>query len=152
MAVTNSKGRAFLIYREDDTTADTYNLVGATTELSYTMNNDTVDITTKDDAGVRQLLEGLFNYAVTVNCSGVTNTADSALNNVLDTDMMGGTHQRFAITRPGATTEYLISKYQVTSFEESAPDADAVRYNFTLESAGGGANNNPFITTTLSIN
>jgi len=105
-------------------------------DSTLTVNETEVDVTSKDDAGVRQLLAGNILRSVSVSGTGVFK--NEAVMHTLRDDALAGTHQDLTIVIPGddvAGGEYTGS-FRITSFEESGVHDGEQQYSITFASAG----------------
>lgn len=127
-------GRAVLVQVETGTPG-TYATVGGNTSASLSINNEIVDVTSKDDAGVRKLLAGVGIRSMSVSVSG--NFADDANFQFVRDTAEGNLHRNFKIAFPGDTNDRTYTgSFAVTSLEQAGDDGDKMTYTFTLESAG----------------
>ena len=106
-------------------------VAGARTD-SMTFNNEAIDITDKDDAGVRTYLDDIGVKSMSLSCTGVATastfsalaaaaTSDSALH-AFEIDM-------------GSFATYTGSFF-ITSFEATGEQADTITFTLSLESSG----------------
>jgi len=125
------KGRNVLLKYYNGTS---YVTVGGARELTLTINNEPVDITNADDAGVRKLLEGAGVNSVTVKLQGVY--VEDAASAAIRTDASTNAHRSFQFVLPGSPGKTYQGTFMVASYEESSSYKDAVMTSLTLESAG----------------
>lgn len=105
-------------------------------DASLTINDTEVDISSNDSDGIRQLLEGKFEFSVSVSGSGVFK--DAAVIASLRTDALAGAHTTYNIEVPGTTAKAggtFSGPFRITSFEESGAHNGEVQYSLSLESA-----------------
>ena len=129
------KGRDFLIYAESTTTASTFIKIGGCRELTWTASNGEVDVTNKDSAGNRELLEGKFNQAVNITASGVYSDSD-ATSEELRTTFAAGSFREYVCTLPDSSTTFLRCEGMITSLEFSGADGE-ISYNIAIRGTGG---------------
>lgn len=129
------KGRDFLIYVESATTADTFLKIGACRELTWSLSNGEVDITNKDSAGNRELLEGAFNLAVSISASGVYNDTGTVMEEVRGY-AKAGTHKEYIVVLPDTNNNLLRCTAQITSLEFSGADGE-ISYSIALSGTNG---------------
>jgi TP901-1 family phage major tail protein len=129
------KGRDFLLYAESTTTASTFIKVGGCRELTWSASNGEVDVTNKDSAGNRELLEGKFNMAINITANGVYSDTDT-VSEELRTTFAAGSSREFVCTLPDTNTTYLRCDAIITSFELSGADGE-ITYNIGLSGTGG---------------
>ena len=107
------------------------NLGGAQTD-SLTINRETIDVTDKDDTGVRRLLEELGTFSLDLSVEGVLK--DDDLLSVV-ADPTNTTHLPCQILVAGLGT--FTGSFQITSFESSgAEGAEALTYTAAFQSSG----------------
>lgn len=106
--------------------------VAAARSKSITFNNEPIDITSDDDQGVRQLLEGVGEQAeksLDLSVEGVTK--DAVFLNDLAT---GANVDDYEIEIPGIGT--FTGRFFLTSTALTAPYNDAVTFTAELQSTG----------------
>lgn len=128
------KGRDALI--RYNTTGSTYVTVAAAREIEFKINNEAVDVTNADDAGVRKLLEGAGVNSVSITLSGVY--WDDTTSQGIRTAVMANTHKNFQFVLPKAPSgSYTYQgSFMVESYTETTSYNGTVNYNMTLQSAG----------------
>jgi len=106
------------------------------TEGSISISMETRDITTKDSAGYRELLEGV--RSGTISVSGlVDDDGAGGAGGVLFADLNGRTAQTLVFGFDDATDDYNYScSAFCTSLEVSAATEDNVTYSATFEITG----------------
>lgn len=134
---TGYSGRLVLLKVITSGSPATYTTIAGLRDTTITINETEVDVTTKDDAGVRQLLEGNVLSSVTVSGTGVF--TDSATINTLRSAALAGTHRGYKIevvdsaTTAGGT---YTGSFRITSFENAGSYEGEANYSITLASAG----------------
>lgn len=140
--MSKQKGRSFILQKEDESTPGTYNTIAGGVLASLRVNNNTVDVTDKDDDGEIQLLEGKFGLNTEVSANGIFDD-DAYINEVQD-QMLAGTHKKYKVVLPGSSNNGAFTgSFAITTFEYSGEKDGAVEYSITLNSAGaesGGSN------------
>lgn len=136
------KGRSYIAkWRNDDSTG-TYTSVSGQRDTTFTIDGETVDITTKDDASTtgalwRKLLSQAGVMSGTLNISGVF--LDSANDALFNTRMIQNKHVDISLTLPGTSSgaggSYLFSG-QITSMEKTGTYNGAVEFSATVETTG----------------
>jgi len=104
---------------------------------TITINETEVDVTTKDDAGIRQLLGG--NILRSVAVSGTGAFKDSATIATVRNAAMAGTHLNYEIEVVEAATTAGVTyagAFRITSFEEAGAHDGEVNYSISLSSTG----------------
>ena len=131
-------GRDLVIKVGDGASPEVFTQIAALRDTTISHSETSVDATTKDDAGVRQLLSGKILNAVSVSGTGVF--TDSATLNTVRTSMSAGTHKNYKIliadssaTTAGGT---YTGAFRVTAFGSAGSHSGEINYNLTLESAG----------------
>jgi TP901-1 family phage major tail protein len=109
----------------------TYATVAAQRTTSFTINNEQIDVTDKDDSRWRKLLEGGVR-SMSLSCSGLLSDAD-AFKTMLNLAVNGTIRYFQVILADGQTFE---GPFLVTSVEGSGEYTDAQQYTIALESAG----------------
>jgi TP901-1 family phage major tail protein len=129
MAAQN--GRAMLLKYYN---GSAYVAVGGLRQPTITINNEMVDVTNADDAGIRKLLQGAGVNSVAIKAQGVyvEDAASTALRTAAATD----THTNFQLFTPGVAGKTYQGSFKITQYEEAGTYNGAVTYNLTLESAG----------------
>jgi TP901-1 family phage major tail protein len=128
--MAGQKGRDFLL--KQGTVAGGVTTVSDCRTLSSSVNNEMVDITSKDSNGFRTLLEGAGTQALTVTATGVfTDTA--ILNTIKEYANANSINSFVLVFGNGDTIE---GQFQFASFESAGDQNNEETYNFTLESSG----------------
>ena len=127
MAVT--KGRDLLLKVGAVGSATT---VAALRTTTMTVNNESVDITNKDSAGYRTLLEGAGTKSITITCDGVFD--DVAVSETIRGYAMANSINTFSLYFPNADT--LQASFQITSYERGGDHNTEETFSMTLESSG----------------
>lgn len=114
-------------------------LIAAATDCSISLNMETIDITTKDSAGFRELLGGVKSGSISV--SGLIDYNDSANKDV--SDLFTALNNRtalalkFAKATPAAGEDFNYSASGfITSLEQSGGTEDTATYSATFELTG----------------
>lgn len=101
-----------------------------TTQMTF--NNSPVDITTKDNAPWRTLLDNGGIRSATVSMEGVF--TDSAVEESVRSDAMSNTIGTYNLVFPNADT--LSGSFMISNYQRSGNYDGAETYSFTLESSG----------------
>lgn len=127
-------GRLLILHIENP--ANTYTAIAGLTDTTITINEQEVDITTKDSAGVRQLLAGNVLRSVSASGSGVF--PDAAQVELLRVSALAGTHLNYRLLIPGDSTSggYFQGAFRITSLEYTGQHDGAAMYSVSLSSAG----------------
>lgn len=133
------KGSALLLKIGADASAaasaDTYTTVGGLRSTSISMNQETIDVTTKDSSNARELLADGGVESVSVSGSGVF--TDAASEATLRTAFGGANIPNFEVIIPDFGTYQ--GKFQITALEYAGEYNGEVTYSVTLESSGSVA-------------
>lgn len=128
-------GRSVLIKVEDSPGAGTYTTIGGLRVSSISYDNSMVDITNKDSAAIRDLLEGAGTRSVSISGSGVF--TDGAAYNLVRTSARNNTHLNYQFLTPGSTyPDTAQGAFQITKLEEAGEYNGEMTYSITLESDG----------------
>jgi len=106
-------------------------VAGARTD-SLTFNNEAIDITDKDDAGVRTYLDDIAVKSMSLSCTGV---ATESTFSALAAAAASGTALHDFQVAFGSFATYAGSFF-ITSFEATGEQADTVTFTMSLESSG----------------
>jgi TP901-1 family phage major tail protein len=113
-------------------------LIAAATDCSLSLNMETIDITTKDSAGYRELLGGLKSGSISV--SGLIDYLDASNKDI--TDLWTAWENRTSLTlkfsKANETTGELSFSASgfITSLEQSGGTEDTATYSATFELTG----------------
>ena len=110
-------------------------IAGARTD-SLTINNEGIDVTDKDDVGVRTMLDDIAVKSFSASCTGVL--TDATLITLADSTTTSAALHDFEIEigSSGAIRTYSGSFF-ITSFEASGEDgANPITFSMSIESAG----------------
>lgn len=124
------KGSAFLL--KIDTGAGSFATVGGLRSTGITMNDEAVDVTTKDSANVRELLANGGVQTVSISGSGVFTDATSEA--TLRAAFGSSTFKDFQVIIPDFGTYE--GAFMVASLEYAGEYNGEVTYSVTLESSG----------------
>lgn len=133
--MAGQKGRDVLIKAESSAGSGTYNTLGGLRVNSAKINNEPVDITSKDSAGWRTLLEGAGVQSISVSGSGVF--TDATAYQVVRVAAMANDQINFKIVFPGSTYPRVYTgEFMITELEEAGEYNGEMTYSLTLESSG----------------
>jgi TP901-1 family phage major tail protein len=131
-------GRSFTLAIGDGASSETFAVIAGGRDITVTESEATVDTTSKDDSGVRQLLSGRILSAISVTATGVFKDSQTIAD--LRSEMRAGTHANYEIdiVDTDATTggEKLTGAFRVTSIEHAGSYDGEVNYTINLESDG----------------
>ena len=110
-------------------------IIAAATDCSLSLNMDTIDITTKDSAGYRELLAGLRSGSM--SCNGLIDYQSSNTDTV---DLVAAWTNRTALTLKFSNEltgdqSYTASGF-LTSLEQSGGTEDTATYSASFELSG----------------
>ena len=101
-------------------------------ETTLRVNNETVDVTTKDSGGYRTLLAGAGVRSLTITANGTAET--QATYETLEGQSLADTAATFYLT--WGDGDAIEGTFQVSSFEMAGGYNDAQTFSLTLESSG----------------
>jgi TP901-1 family phage major tail protein len=127
------KGSAMLLKVDISGTATT---VAGLRSTSISMNDEAVDVTTKDSAGLRQLLAGGGVQSFSASGSGVFTDAasEAAVRTAFDAQRTAGTFVDFDVVIPDFGT--FAGPMMIATLEYAGEYNGEITYSITLESAG----------------
>lgn len=127
------KGSDFLLKIGDgDSQAEGFTTVGGFRSNSFSINNETVDITNKDSSGVRELLSGGGIQSFSLSGSGVF--MDDAAFALAEQVTRNKESRNWQVIVPGYGTYQGL--YQITSLEFGGEHNGEMTYSLAMESAG----------------
>ena len=133
------KGSALLLKIGADATAaassDTYTTVGGLRSTGITMNDEAVDVTTKDSSGIRELLANGGVQTCSISGSGVF--TDAASETTLKNAFGGANFANFEVIIPNFGTYK--GKFMVASLEYTGEYNGEATYSVSLENSGAFA-------------
>ena len=135
---TGISGRYLYIKRSAGGSPETFVKMAALRDTKLTQTEQSVDTTSKDDAGKKSLLSGNVLLAMTITGTGVfTNSATVA---AVRSDMRAGTHKNYQVyvadSEASASGGKYTGTFRVTSFEEAGSYNGEMNYTLTMESDG----------------
>ena len=113
-------------------------LIAAATDVTLTLNAETIDITTKDSSAFRELLPGLRSGSMSV--SGLIDYVDASNKDFLD--LYGAWESRTALVLQFSKSSLATGEASfsasgfVTSLEQSGGTEDTATYSATFELTG----------------
>lgn len=123
------KGRSFLL--KQGTASSGTTLAGMRT-TGFTINNEQVDITNKDSAGWKTLLEGAGTQSITITAEGVFTNA--AVEHTVRGYAFANSINSFGILFPDA--DYFDGSWAITNYQRTGTHNGEETYSLTLESSG----------------
>ena len=133
------KGSALLLKIGADATAaassDTYTTVGGLRSTGIKMNDEAVDVTTKDSSGIRELLANGGVQTCSISGSGVF--TDAASETTLKNAFGGANFANFEVIIPNFGTYK--GKFMVASLEYTGEYNGEATYSVSLENSGAFA-------------
>ena len=106
-------------------------VAGARTD-SLTFNSEAIDITDKDDAGVRTYLDDIAVKSMSLSCTGVAKASTFA---ALAAAAGSGAALHSFQVEFGSFATYT-GEFFITSFEATGEQADTITFTMSLESSG----------------
>lgn len=126
------KGRSILLKISDGSSPASFTTIAGIRSRTITVNNESVDITTSDEAPWRQLMGDVGLRSVSLSGSGVFQD-DAAVNSIEDL-ALAGTLEEFQIVFGNG--DIMQGVFQVTSFEYGGEHTAEQTYSISLESGG----------------
>ncbi len=123
------KGRLFLL--KSGTAAAGTTLAGMRT-TGMTLNNEQVDVTTKDSAGWRTLLEGAGVQSLSLSAEGVFNNA--AVEHTVRGYAFANSINAFALVFPDG--DYIEGSFAISNFQRAGAHNGEETYSMAFESSG----------------
>ena len=113
-------------------------LIAAATDVSLTLNAETIDITTKDSAAFRELLPGVRSGSISV--SGLIDYVDASNKDFIDLYAAWETRAvlslKFSKATLGTGEASFAASAFITSLEQSGGTEDTASYSATFELTG----------------
>lgn len=129
--MAEQRGKAFVIKVEDSGSPGTFLTLAGMRTTSMTINNDPVDITTKDDGSWRKLLSDSGLRNIDISAAGIFK--DTASETEIRNAAMNGSILNFEVVfEDGAKFE---GAWQVTSLEYSGEHVGVRQYTLSLASS-----------------
>ncbi|MBL4802641.1 MAG: phage major tail protein, TP901-1 family [Emcibacter sp.] len=126
------KGRAFLLRAGDGEAPEVFTTIGGMRATGFTLNAQTVDVTSKDSTGWRELLANAGMRSVAISGSGIFIDDVSQLD--VQAKALASSIDNYQIAfESGATFE---GNFQITSLEYSGEYNGERTYSLSLESSG----------------
>lgn len=126
------KGRLFLVQLGDGATSETFTTIAALRSSTLSINGESVDVSSKDSAGWRELLAGAGQSSVDVGGSGVF--TDAAIQITMQGFAVDKSLNNFKIIFESG--DDFTGAFQVTNVEYAGEHNGERTYSFTLESSG----------------
>src|SRR4051812_31422679 len=127
--MAGQKGRLFLLKLGASGGGGT---VAGLKGLTMTIGNESVDITNKDSNGWRTLLKGAGTKSLNVSANGIAETGATyeTLKGYAEADSIN------TMQIAGPDGDAAEASFQITSFEESGAENDALTFSISLVSSG----------------
>lgn len=127
------KGRDMLLKVGDGATpTEAFTTVAGIRTKSFSINNESVDVTTGDSGTWRELLEGAGIKSASLSGDGVF--TDNTTGETVRAAMFNGTIKNWTVLIPGFGT--IKGKFQLSQCEYSGVHNGEVTYKISLDSAG----------------
>ncbi|WND02054.1 phage major tail protein, TP901-1 family [Temperatibacter marinus] len=126
------KGKDFLLLVEDMSNEGSFLQIGGFRSNSFSINGETVDITSKNSRGYRELLDGAGIKSLSTSGSGIF-MSDETIKFVNGVALTGIIHT-WQLVVPGMGS--YTAPFALTTFEMSGEHNGEVTYSLSLESAG----------------
>ncbi len=125
------KGRSILIKISDGVSPGTFTTVAGIRSKTITVNNESVDITTADEAPWRELMADVGARSISLSGAGVFQ--DDADINAIEYLALNGGIQEFQIIF--VNSDMYQGNFQITSFEYGGEHVAEQTFSISLESA-----------------
>jgi len=125
-------GKDLLLKVRDDELPNNFIAVGGFRSNSFTINGEGVDITNKDSAGFKELLDGAGVRSVTASGTGVF--MDDTIFTQINTDVLAGSVKTWQVIIPGFGIYE--GGFLITSVEFAGEHNGEATYTINLESSG----------------
>ena len=126
------KGKLVLLKVGDGASSEAFTTVAGLRTASITKNNQTVDVTTKDSTGWRQLLEGAGISNMSISADGIF--TDAASEETIRGYAFADSIDNYEFVL--ANGDKFAGAFQITSYQRSGGYDDAETFSISLESAG----------------
>ena len=126
------RGRLMTLKIGNGASPEVFTTVDHLRTTSMTINNEMVDISTKDTNGWRELGENMGISTMSISVGGIQ--YDSTVHGTLESNCRGGAIDNYQITFDNGD-EYEVAM-QVTTFTRAGGYNDAETFDMTIESAG----------------
>ena len=126
------KGRSFLLKSGDGEASEAFTTIAGMRTNSFSMGNETVDVTTKDSAGWRELLANAGTKSATVSGSGVFTDGVTQIGE--QTKFLAGTINNYELIFENG--DVLSGAFQITSFEYAGDYNNEQSFSVSYESSG----------------
>ncbi|WP_435007985.1 phage tail tube protein [Tundrisphaera lichenicola] len=123
------RGRLMLIYSGS---GGGKTLIGGLKSTSIKMNNSVIDVSTKDTAGWRELLEDGSLKFFSIACQGIFK--DSATDESIRSRAFSNSIDTYTFEFPNG--DIIVCDFQITGYERAGDVEGVETYNYTLESTG----------------
>lgn len=130
--MASQRGRDLVLKITDGLSPATFTAITGIQNVSMVINNETVDITTFDEAPWRQLLADAGMRSMSFSGSGIFKD-DAAINLIEDKVLAGSVDEYQFVMGNG---DIFQGDMQVTSFSYAGDVTGAQTYDITVESAG----------------
>jgi len=129
--MTAQKGRLYLLKLG---TAGAGGTVAGVRTTSLKINNEEVDITNKDSAGWRELLEAAGVQSVDIDVEGIT--SDAANYETLQGYAQAQTINGFQLINTATDTDAISGNFLITGWTQGQPHNKEATFSCTLKSSG----------------
>ena len=129
--MTANAGKLLLL-KIESVTPGTYTTVGGFRSNGLTINGEAIDVTDKDSAGWKELLDGGGIKSMAMSGAGVFK--DSAGEEAIRVEAFAGTLHNYQMTFGNGDT--LVGAFQITSYERTGEHAGEETFSISLEGSG----------------
>ena len=127
------KGISMLIKAGDGgSPTEAFTTIAGLRSTSFTHNNESVDVTTKDSGGYRELLAAGGTKSVSVSGSGVF--TDAAVEDTIRASAFADSLNNYEFVFPNG--DKITAAFQITSYERAGEHNGEETYSLSFESSG----------------
>ncbi len=130
--MTKYKGKDFLVKVGDGAGPEVFTTIAASRSVSFSVSNETVDVTDSDGAPWRELLDAAGVRSVEISVEGLFSS--STTYDTMRTKCLANTTSNYRIYQGDGG--YWYGAFQVVSLEESGEYNNAQAYSMKLSSSG----------------
>ncbi|HSH45109.1 MAG TPA: phage major tail protein, TP901-1 family [Longimicrobiales bacterium] len=129
----SKKGNDFILKEGDGEETESFATIAGLRGTSFAINGETVDMTSKDSGGFRELLDGGGLKTLSITADGVYLGPDEEEQTNLRDRATDGSLNNYQLDDGEETIE---GAFQVVSFEQDGPMNEGQTFSVTLESSG----------------
>jgi len=135
MAGNEQNGRAFMLAMEDSASPASYVDIAGMLTTGLEIQNNPVDVTTKDDAGIQCMAAAAGNQSMTVSADG--RYQHVAVHDLLEDAAFSRTANNYRLTFGNADT--IEGTFVIETYARAGADADVETFSLALRRTGASA-------------